>query len=104
MIGNRREFLKASAAAGVVGAGASEALAASDHWVGVLHSNMMEPLMEEAFFAGLRGKKWEGDSKRKPLSGHTKLAVRTVHGNGKYGGTYGGYGLANAAADLSEEM
>src|SRR4051812_10325684 len=102
MIGNRRDFLKASAAAGVIGAGTSEVLADTpDPWIGVLHSTGLEGLLEDAFLLGLRNQNWEGDPTQKPGPGRKKVVIRKINCHGKYGGTYG-TALANAATDLND--
>jgi hypothetical protein len=102
MKSTRRNFLKTSAALGVAGTGASEALAdTTDPWIGVLHSTALDGQLEDDFLQGLRNQNWEGDPTQRPSPGRKKVVIRKINGRGKYGGTYS-TALTNAATDLNE--
>jgi hypothetical protein len=103
-IANRRDFLRTSAALGVLGASDAQAQSPSQTptWIILLQSTLIEPDLEEAFLAGLRSRGWEGDLTRPP--GRNKpVNIRQVHGLGKYGAGHP-TSLLTAAQALQDQM
>jgi hypothetical protein len=106
MVGNRREFLRTSAAIGLLSASASVASAKPEDfpWIAFLHSTSIEPELEEAFLVGLRdnGNGWEADPTKADSTTPNRVIIRKSHGLGKYGRNHPN-GLKNAAQDLKDQ-
>jgi len=94
MTGNRRDFIKATAAMSVVGASNAVAqqtqrppqstfLADNIPWIGLLHSTALEPEIEVGFLDGLRQQNWEGDPIQL-VAQRKQVVIRKINGNGRY--------------------
>jgi hypothetical protein len=84
---NRRDFIKATAAAGVVAASDASAQSASIPWIGFVHSTRLDETWQAAFFEGLRAQNWEGDPSENPQAGMARVAIAQFAAGGKYKST-----------------
>src|SRR5262249_60190491 len=84
---NRRDFIKATAAASVGAASEASAQQASTPWIGFIHSTRLDETWQPAFFEGLREQKWEGDPSENLQYGLARVAVKKFEAGGKYKST-----------------
>src|SRR5712672_2814545 len=105
---NRRDFIKATAAAGVVAA-ASDASAqpATIPWIGFVHSTRLDETWQAAFFEGLREQKWEGDPSENLQPGMSRVNIKKFEAGGKYKSTDVSNlsrAIANTIADVGPQL
>jgi hypothetical protein len=106
---NRRDFIKATAAAAGVVAASSDASAApaSTPWIGFIHSTRLDETWQAAFFEGLREQKWEGDPSENLQAGMARVAIKKFEAGGKYKGTdlsNLSRAIANTIAELGPQL
>src|SRR5258708_4323998 len=81
---NRRDFIKATAAAGVFAASDASAQPASIPWIGLVHRTGLDKTWQTAFFEGLREQKWEVDPSEDLQAGIARVAIKKFEAGGKY--------------------
>src|SRR4051812_11000050 len=104
---NRRDFIKATAAAGVMAASDASAQGASMPWIGFVHSTRLDETWQAAFFDGLREQKWEGDPSENLQAGMARVAVKKFEAGGKYKSADVGNlsrAIANTIAELGPQL
>jgi hypothetical protein len=85
MLGNRREFFKASAAVGVLGASASSATAKQvDKFVALMHSTTLEPELEQALLGGLSSSGTYEADPTKDITAKKTVVIERYYGLGDY--------------------
>src|SRR5216683_2453967 len=104
---NRRDFIKATAAAGVIAASDASAQTASIPWIGFVHSTRVDETWQTAFFEGLREQKWEGDPSENLQAGMARVAIKKFEAGGKYKSTDVGNlsrAIANTIAGVGPQL
>jgi hypothetical protein len=104
---NRRDFIKATAAAGVFAASEASAQPASTPWIGFVHSTRLDETWQTAFFKGLRAQNWEGDPSEDLQAGMTRVGIAKFEAGGKYKGTDVSNlskAIANTMAELGPQL
>ena len=85
MLGNRREFFKASAEVAVLGASASSAKAKQvDKFVALMHSTALEPELEQALLGGLSSSSTYEADPTKDIAGKKTVVIERYYGLGDY--------------------
>src|SRR5215510_15095940 len=104
---NRRDFIKATAAAGVIASSDASAQPASIPWIGFIHSTRLDETWQTAFFEGLREQRWEGDPSENLQAGMSRVAIRKFDAGGKYKSTDVSNisrAIANTIAELGPQL
>lgn len=83
MTGNRRDFIKATAAIGMLGGTQAQAAAANDSWIAFLHSTHLDPDWQAAFLSGLRRSRLEGDPQNS-AGGMTSVKIEYFNAGSNY--------------------
>jgi hypothetical protein len=104
---NRRDFMKATAAAGVFAASEASAQPGSIPWIGFVHSTRLDATWQTAFFEGLRAQNWEGDPSQDLQGGMARVAIATFEAHGNYKSTDVSNlskAIANTIAELGSQL
>jgi hypothetical protein len=104
---NRRDFIKATAAAGVFAASDASAQTSSIPWIGFVHSTRLDETWQTAFFEGLREQNWEGDPSENRPAGMGRVAIKKFEAGGKYKSTDVSNlsrAIANTIADVGPQL
>jgi len=105
MIGNRREFVKATAAMTVLGGTEAGAYSNSDHWIALVHSGQLHAKAQVSFLSRLRQNGYEGDPQQGNPSSSGKTGVNILYFN--YGSKYKSTGndtLTTAITSMINEL
>ena len=85
MIGNRRDFIKATMAVSAFTASQASAQAASVPWIGLIHSTRLDESWQSSFYSGLRSTQvWEGDPSANNQGGLLPVGIYIFEAGSRY--------------------